>query len=221
MKNILTITIALFALMQNTQAQNINWRSIGENQQNIVSLSTGYDYSLMVQTDYYRVINTFRPIAVGANFSIPMGKTVFDDFKIEYGGLIEVYEIRDFSFTAGVMGNFRQHKTGFVTMSSFGLDLSATIGYYRPKWHVAIEGGFDKAISTHLKHSDEMREIYPGIADGWMTATGGNFYYGIQGSKTIGERFDINLRAGFTNAQFKDMNAVLPYYAQIGVNFRF
>jgi hypothetical protein len=51
--------------------------------------------------------------------------------------------------------------------------------------------------------------------------TGGNWYYGIQGSKTIGYHFDVNLRMGFTQAQGDHEDSLLPYYLQIGVNMRF
>ena len=166
MKKILAITIGILALTQNSQAQNVNWSSIDEAQKNIVGISVGYDYGAIVQVDYYRSISTFRPILVGANFSLPMGGDLLDDFKVEYGGKINVYEINGFSVAAGVMSNFRQHKTDHVSMASFGANLSLTAGYFKPTWHVAAEGGFDKAISTRLKHTDQMHEIFPGIKDG-------------------------------------------------------
>ena len=55
------------------------------------------------------------------------------------------------------------------------------------------------------------------ISNGWFIPSGGHFFYGIQGSKTIGSRFEISLRAGATNAQFKDKNPLLPYYVQLGL----
>ena len=63
-----------------------------------------------------------------------------------------------------------------MTLANFGSDLSSTIGYYKPKWFVATEVGFDKAIVTHFKHSDLFKEHFPDVKDGWYEpATGGNF----------------------------------------------
>ncbi len=62
-----------------------------------------------------------------------------------------------------------------------------------------------------------MRANFPSIMDGWYIPSGGHFYYGIQAGKTIGEQFELSLKLGATNAQFKDVNPVLPYYGQLGL----
>ena len=51
--------------------------------------------------------------------------------------------------------------------------------------------------------------------------SGGHFIYGIQGSKTIGNSFELFMRVGATNAQFADVNALLPYYMQLGLINKF
>ena len=65
------------------------------------------------------------------------------------------------------------------------------------------------------------KENYPNIKDGWYLPSGGNFFYGIQASKTIKKTFDISARLGGTNAQSDNENAILPYYAQLGIMVRF
>jgi hypothetical protein len=94
-------------------------------------------------------------------------------------------------------------------------------GYYKPTWHAAGEFGFDKSITSHLKHSDIMRTNYPEIRDGWYIPSGGHYYYGIQAGKSLGEYLDLSLRLGATNAQDDDENAVLPYYLQLGLGIKF
>jgi len=66
-----------------------------------------------------------------------------------------------------------------------------------------------------------MRSYFPRIRDGWYIPSGGHFYYGIQAGKTIGDRLDLTLRAGATNAQHNDEQAVVPYYLQLGLGIRF
>jgi hypothetical protein len=68
---------------------------------------------------------------------------------------------------------------------------------------------------------DVMRSYFPRIRDGWYIPSGGHFYYGIQAGKTIGDRLDLTLRAGATNAQHNDEQAVVPYYLQLGLGIRF
>jgi hypothetical protein len=66
-----------------------------------------------------------------------------------------------------------------------------------------------------------MKAKFPDIKDGWYVPTGGHYYYGVQGGKTLGETLDLNLRLGATSAQFHDEDALIPYYLQLGMGVRF
>ena len=66
-----------------------------------------------------------------------------------------------------------------------------------------------------------MRAMFPAIKDGWYVPTGGNYYFGLQGGKTVGESLDLSLRLGATRAQKHDENAVVPLYAELGLGMRF
>lgn len=213
--------IVVMALAEVGYSQNINWRSLSEDQRNVVQLNVGYDFGVTAQLGYSRSFTLIRPVMVGVDFSLPMGSDLLDDFKVRLGGQMEIVEIDGFSATIKISSVFRRHQTALVRIVSFGSDLGLVAGYYKPTWSVAGEFGFDKSIATHLRHSDVMKANYPAIKDGWYLPTGGHFYYGIQGSKTIGEILDLSLRLGATKAQFNDENAVLPYYVQLGLGVRF
>ncbi len=205
------------------QTQNINWRSIDEDQKHIVSVLLGLDFGTAVNLGYYRTLRLLdRPILVGGDFSFPAGADFMDDFKVRWGGQIEVFESNGISVTGKILANFRRLETTAVRMQSFGSEFAILSGYYKPKWHAGLEVGFDKAITTHLKHSDVMREfIYADVKDGWYVPTGGNWYFGLHGSKTIGRSFDVTFRSGVTNAEQDDENATIPMYLQFGANKRF
>ncbi|MCD8498008.1 MAG: hypothetical protein LRZ85_08005, partial [Alphaproteobacteria bacterium] len=104
-------------------------------------------------------INAFRPILLSMDFSAPMGEDLVDDFKVRYGGQIELIAINNFALTAKILGNFRRHETDVVRVVGFGAEFGALLGYYRPGWHIAGEFGFDKSVITHLKHSSIPRMI--------------------------------------------------------------
>lgn len=140
-----------------------------------------------------------------------------DDFKARIGGQIEVLEIGGFSLSASIMGNFRRYESALVRISSFGAELSAVAGYYTPGWYLAGELGFDKSIISNLKHSDIMKDSFNEINDGWYIPSGGHYIYGVQAGKRLGRSMEITLRAGLTNAQGGHLDALLPYYAQIGI----
>jgi len=216
MKRLITILIIVMALAEIIKAQNINWKSLREDQRNIIQLNFGYDFGTVAQISYNHSFELFKPILLGLDFSIPMGRDVFDDFKISYGGQMEVLEYGDFLLTIKVISNFRRYQTELVRIVSFGSDFAAVVGYYMLTWHVAGEFGFDKSINSYLKHSDVMKSIYPDIKDGWYIPSGGHFYYGIQASKTLNDLIEVALRFGATRAQKNDEEAVLPAYFQLG-----
>jgi hypothetical protein len=221
MKNVVAAIIIVVALAEAGYSQNINWRSLREDQRNVIQFSFGYDFGVTAQLGYSRSFTVIKPVIVGLDCSAPMGSDLVDDFKVRFGGQIEIVEIDGFSATIRISSSFRRYQTALVRIASFGSDFGLLAGYYRPTWSIAGEFGFDKSITSHLKHSDVMRAYYPAIKDGWYVPSGGNYYYGIQGSKTIGESFDLSLRLGATNAQDDDEDAVLPFYLQLGFGVRF
>ena len=221
MKKIIAAIVFLAAFSQSSYSQNLNWRSLGENRRNVVQLNLGYDYGVTAQVGYNRAFAFFRPVVLGIDFSLPMGSDLLDDFKVRLGGQMEIVEIGGFSASLKISSVFRRYENELVRIASFGADLGIVAGYYNPSWHVAAELGFDKSITSYLKHSDTMKSYFPKIRDGWYIPSGGHWYYGIQGGKTIGESLDLSLRLGATNAQHNDEEAVLPYYLQLGLGVRF
>lgn len=219
MKYILT-TIALTCTILSF-SQNINWSALNENQKNVSYLNLGYDFGITTQIGYGYQLKVFKPILLTADFSSPMGKILLDDFKVRIGGQIPIYKINNFTLSAKAYSITRKHKTTLVKMTSFGLEAAAILGFYKSTWHLAGEFGIDNSINTKLKHSDLMKENYPSIKDGWLSGSGGHFYFGIQGSRTIKEKFEISLRAGSTKSKSKDENAILPYYTQLGFIYKF
>jgi hypothetical protein len=161
------------------------------------------------------------PVVLNLEYSFPSGKFVTDDFKSKIGGKIRVFEIKNFVFSANISGVYRRYETDFVRMKNFGSDFAGIVGYYRSRWFVAGEVGFDKAIVTNLKHSQSYTDIYPDVTDGWYSPpSGGNFYYGIQTGFSF-QQHDITIKAGKVITQDFKTEPTVPLFAQIGYNFKF
>jgi len=215
------ITILTLVCAGLLPAQNINWSSLHEGDRTLTYLNFGYDFGLVTQLGYAHKIQGAKPILLTADYSFPMGKDLTDDFKMRIGGQLPLVAKNNFKFSAKAYGVFRRHETALIRMASFGSDLGIVAGYYKAKWHLAVEYGFDKSVSTHLKHASTMRENYPDIQDGWYLPSGGHHYYGIQVGYALGEKMALSLRAGSTNAQSTDQDALLPSYAQLGLVYSF
>lgn len=221
MKKMLALLIMIAVLAQGGYSQTVNWRALRDDQRNLFHLTLGYDYGVTTQVGYSRSFTLIKPVLVGLDYSMPMGSDLLDDFKVRLGGEVEVVEAGGFSATVRILSNFRRYENDLVRIVSFGSELGAVTGYYTPSWYAAGEFGFDKSITSHLKHSAVMKSYFPWIRDGWYLPSGGHYYYGIQLGKTLGESLDLSLRLGATNAQDNDENAVLPFYGQLGFGVRF
>jgi len=217
----LLIIVALHFPKSLCLAQTLNWASLRQEQRHIVNVNAGYDYAFTYGVGYGYHLKMKLPIVLNVEYSQPAGDKAFDDFKTKIGGQIQLYQVNDFRFTAKILGIARRYENDYTRLFNFGSDMSAIAGYYRDKWFVAGEFGFDKAIVTNFKHTDLFRENFPDVKDGWYEpSTGGNFYYGLQAGVSFTNN-DIFLKAGKVVQQDFETNPTIPFYVQIGYNRRF
>lgn len=218
---IVIITFIISLLTANfSQAQNINWENLKNNEKHILSANTGWEYSFVYGFSYGYHLKIKMPIILESSISFASGEVIFDDFKTKIGGQINVFQIKSFRFNAAIHGIYRRYGNPLVTLQNFGADASTTIGYYKPKWFVAGEFGFDKAIVTHFKHTDIYKEVYPDVKNGWFEpTTGGNFNFGIQGGYSF-SRSDLTLRAGKVITEDFKTEPLIPFYLQIGYSYK-
>lgn len=218
--NIFFLTFLAGILTSSGYTQNLNWRPAGAQNSNIVYSNFGYDFGVTAQVGYGRFIRTIRPLFLTFDYSMPMGHRLTDDFKMRLGAHVEFFEKNGFVVSGKVLGNFRNHKTSLVRISSFGGEFSLVTGYFKPTYYAAIELAADGAVASYLKHSDLMKNNYPQIHDGWYLDNGVHYFYGIQAGKTIGRSYEANLRLGKANARGNE-DDVLPIYFQCGLMKRF
>ena len=221
MKTLLAVLMLTMTVSAAGVSQPVNWRSLRDDQNNLLQFNFGYDYGATAQMSYTRTFSAIRPVALGLDFSFPMGNDLLDDFKVRLGAQVEIAEVAGFQATVRIASVFRKYHNALVNVASFGSDFGLVVGYSAPTWSAGGEFGFDKAITSRLTHSSFMKEMFPGIKDGWYVPTGGNYYYGIVAGKTLGETYDLSLRLGATRAQENDENAALPLYLQLGLGARF
>src|SRR4051812_3694201 len=108
-KIVFAITLLILSAAQ-SRAQNINWRYFDKGSQNIVQLNVGYDFGFTTQVGFSRTVLLYKPVSFGIDFSLPMGSMLFDDFKIRFGGQMEIVEADGFSFLVKIASNFRRYQ---------------------------------------------------------------------------------------------------------------
>ncbi len=164
--------------------------------------------------------DTKLPVLANIEYSVPSGERLFDDFKVRIGGQVEVLRKGGFSATVKAYSPIRRYENTLATLFSFGGEFSGVVGYYKQKWFVAGEFGFDKAIATHVKHSKNALDNYSGLQNGWYVPTGGNYFYGLQTGFSF-RASDISMKAGkVVNQSFKPA-PLIPYFFQLAYQRRF
>jgi len=217
---IILVAVALFCTADLSLAQNINWRGINSEQNHLLNLNVGLDFASNIDLGYGYKLNTNIPILLNVEFSLPFGSNLLDDFKVKLGGQAELFTVENFSFTVKAYGVFRRYENSLTRLLNFGSEFSGVLGYYKPSWYLAAEFGFDKAVTTHVKHSVLTTEDFPDVKDGWYIPTAGNFFYGVQAGYSF-ESVDIYSRIGKTITQDLKTTALIPYYLQLGLITKF
>lgn len=219
-KLIIVLLLTISSLYNTVISQTLNWSTI-ENSKHIISAGIGWDYSLTYSVGYGHKLNSKIPIVLHLNLSAPLGDKAFDDFKTKIGGQVCLFNKSNFMGSVSVFGIYRRYQNELVQIQNFGSELKGTFGYYKPKWFLASEIGFDKAIVSHFKHSKTYREnIFSDVKDGWYEpATGGNFYYGIQTGYSF-KKSDLTLTIDKIITQDFKTTPTVPFYIMLGYNKR-
>jgi hypothetical protein len=223
MKKILVGIFLLFLVLNSGKviAQTINWKVLDKSK-HIAHFHTGLQYAFTYGMGYAYVLDTNLPVVLHLNVSMPTGTRALDDFKSTLGGQIRLLKYSNFVGSLAISGVYRKYESSMVKLVNFGGETKVSWGYYKPKWFVAAEAGFDKAVITHFKHSQRYKElVYAQVQDGWkFTGTGGNFYYGLSSAYSF-KRADITVQTGKVISQDFKTPPTLPFYMQIGFNYRF
>ncbi len=201
-------------------AQNVNWKSLNPNQKHLINVNIGWDYGLVYGIGYSYQLKTKMPTLLDISYSVPSGNKILDDFKTTFGARMQIYEINNFQFNASVHGIYRRNQNSLVRLQNFGSEVTGIVGYYKPKWFVAGEFGFDKAIVTHFKHSEDYKLDFPGVKDGWYEpSTGGNINFGLQTGYSL-KSSELTLKFGQVLTQDFKSKPLIPLYFQFGYNFK-
>ena len=220
MKNTIIATIVLLGIAASACAQTINWQAFEPEQKHLLYIQTGWDYSMNFGVGYGRKFDTKWPVLTNIEYSFPAGERLFDDFKVRIGGQVEVLRKGGFSATVKAYCPIRRYENNLVTLFNFGGEFSGVAGFYKQKWFVAGEFGFDKAIATHVKHSQLALENASSLQSGWYVPTGGNFFYGLQTGYFFREN-GITLKVGKVTNQGWKTEPFIPYFAQVAYQRNF
>lgn len=216
------VTVALLGLALGRSEATAQWNvaRFGD-RPNRVYTTVGLDPALVATVGYGRTIRLFgRHLQLSGDVGLAVAELDTRDFRARVRVRTSVIHWRSLHLTGAATFITRGTENSIYRGFSYGADLTGTLGLYRPGWFVAGEFGKDKAVITHVTHSEWYRTyFYPQARDGWYLDAGGTFHYGLTTGITVG-RAELAARFGFMRTErFNDV--VPPMYASAGIGVGF
>ncbi|HET9134402.1 MAG TPA: hypothetical protein VFN90_08865 [Gemmatimonadales bacterium] len=214
----LIVTMILVASLPHVASAqwNLARRTIGDTR---LSMSVGVDPAVIGSVGLHHTVRIVGlRTQLGADAGIVGGEADLRDYRARLGAEVQLVELGQVRVAAALSGIVRGTSTLLFRGTNIGADAGLTAGLYRRGWFVAGEAGFDKAILTHLVHSDWYRErVYREAKDGWYLDNGGTWRFGAAIGVSVGAT-ELLLRGGLQRTQGWEP-LLVPAYLSIGVGF--
>jgi hypothetical protein len=216
----ITLGLVLSAVVTSDAAAQWNVARFGM-EPNRMYTTYGLDPAFVSSLGYARVVPVMgRDVQLSGDVGIATARMDTRDFRARVGTQASLVNWRSLHVTGSATFITRGTENSIYRGFNFGADLTGSVGVYRPRWFAAGEFGKDKAIITHVTHSDWYREhVYSGARDGWYLDAGGTYHYGAAGGIALG-RVEVAGRAGWLRTE--DFNGMMPpMYASLGIGFAY
>jgi hypothetical protein len=192
-----------------------------DNDRNRIYTTFGLDPALVTSLGYARVIPLGgHAVQLSGEAGVVTARMDARDFRTRLQVQTSLLHWRSLHFTGSATFITRGTENVIYRGLNMGSDFTGTVGVYRKGWFTAGEFGFDKAIITHVTHTDWYRtHYYPEAKDGWYLNAGGTFHYGVTAGLALG-RAELVGRFGWVRTE--DFNDLLsPVHGSIGLGFGF
>jgi hypothetical protein len=219
MRRLALVSSAVLALAATTRAsaQELNLAATSTARPSIVQARSGMDHAFLGEVGYRHVLAWGdQQFFVGGDVAMPWAKVDLRDYRLRATGGLPFGGQR-WKLAGWLSPTVRGTENAASEMTSLGVDLRLTGGYYAPRWFIAGEVGLDWIAATHITFSDAYRtSVYSGARDGWYRTPGGTFYTGFHAGVSFSS-FDVIVRAGHPRTTALEPQTV-PFYLTLGVN---
>jgi hypothetical protein len=188
---------------------------------NRVYATIGLDPALVTSLGYGRVVSLYgHAFQLSGEVGVAAARWDVRDFRLRLGAETSLVRWRSLQLVGSAVGIARGTDNVIFRGYDFGADVRGRLGVYRPGWFAAAEFGKDKAVITHVTHSDWYRtHFYPDAKDGWYLDAGGTLYHGLATGVALG-RAEVTARFGWLRTE--DYNGLAaPMYVSLGAGFGF
>jgi hypothetical protein len=214
------IGLALVALTARDATAQWNAARLDGNPNRVYS-TLGIDPAVLPTVGYARIVRLFgHPFQLAGDVGVVAAEWDTRDFRARLDAFTSLLRWRSLHLTGSAAFITRGTSNSIYDGLNFGADFTGALGVHRHRWFAAGEFGFDKAVITHITHSEWYRQyFYPEAKDGWYLTGGGTFHYGLAAGVTLGPT-ELVARYGWRRTErFGELTP--PMYASLGIGLGF
>lgn len=201
------------------RSQEIAWFNMDQASEHMVTLHVGADFVSNFGVSYGYKFKGKIPLVIGTELTTPFGGQIMDDFKASLTAQTIFRPVKNMGISVKPFMTCRRYGSEAAVLVNISAGLVTTIGYYRDKWSIAAEAGYDHSSATLIKPR-LLKDYYPESREEWYGSTGGNFNFGMIVSYWL-KSTGLSLKAGKTFGQNFSDNPTIPYYADFSVMQKF
>ncbi|WP_428262496.1 hypothetical protein [Haliangium sp.] len=190
----------------------------------VMTLSVGIEHAVVATLGYGQRVATVaeRPVTAIVAATLPWATPDAGDWTADAGVVTTLVSLSSWRLGNDLRLRTRRSVGVISDILQFAVREKLYGGYFAGPGWLSLSITYDKSLLTHLTHSDEYRmNVYPGARDGWMGSTGGLFEGAIEGGWNVSENLALTARVGAHTTERGNNNALLPYLASLGGNYRF
>lgn len=211
----LIFSFIMIAMSGTLRSQDIAWFANDQNSGHVVSLHIGADFVTGFGLSYGYKFKGKIPFVIGTELTTPFGGQIMDDFEASLTAQTIFHPLKNVGISIKPSMTCRRYGSEAAVLVNISAGLGTTIGYYRDKWSIAAQAGYDHIGATLIKPR-LLQEYYPGSREDWYGSTGGNFNFGLVASYWM-KSTGLSIRVGKTFGQNFEDNPTIPYYADFSV----
>jgi hypothetical protein len=187
-----------------------------------VGLSAGFDHGGVVEASYVRrlALRTLPRSALLASLEAP-SVPLPGDGGVQVGLATGFVASSGWGVTPQLAATARWVNGSLFDVMQLGIVASASAGYFRPRWQLALDLAWDKSLVTHVSPNTAYMQTYAGAESGWYGSGGGSVRAGLASSAIVTDRIEVSLRAGVVTTESLHAMPGLPFYVLAGTAARF
>jgi len=149
--NVLITAAFILLPIMTTNAQIMSTLSAGDQ---AAYFNFGLDPAVLTTFGYARGFEAAfinRHVTASAELSLPVSKLDLNDYRLKIGARASVINYNSWDFSIPIHLILRGTQNWMHTATNFGADITALFGYYRDRWFVNLEFGYDSAFMTKIQ----------------------------------------------------------------------